>query len=171
MNPLRAFLLVAPLTFLLSTFSGCSSLDSPTGKAKTAVIGSYVATPRQEQVARTKAIHYYGALTPAKKAALAERNVRYLAVVTESPTPDQIALIKKSIKASPQAAADYGVKIPAEGKWELKKPVYCLMVWDTESHQVVGTNCYAFLKVPVAGSMEQFDTYSAQIIAMDDSGN
>ncbi len=42
--------------------------------------------------------------------------------------------------------------------------VYCVMIWDTQSGEIVGNDCYAVLKLPVAGELARFDTYTAQYV-------
>jgi hypothetical protein len=39
------------------------------------------------------------------------------------------------------------------------------MVWDTETKEVVGQNCYAVVKLPPPGVIAKFDTYTAQYVA------
>jgi hypothetical protein len=38
------------------------------------------------------------------------------------------------------------------------------MIWDTQSGEIVGTDCYAVLKLPAAGELARFDTYTAQYV-------
>jgi hypothetical protein len=38
------------------------------------------------------------------------------------------------------------------------------MIWDTQSQEIVGTDCYAVLKLPPAGELARFDTYTAQYV-------
>jgi hypothetical protein len=69
------------------------------------------------------------------KKATLKKKVRYIAVDTE-----------KNEKTSPKA----------------KKAV---MIWDTQSEQVVGNNVYDVEKTPAVGSNAKFETYSAQYVA------
>ena len=36
------------------------------------------------------------------------------------------------------------------------------MIWDTQSQEIVGTDCYAVLSLPKTGTVARFDTYTAQ---------
>jgi hypothetical protein len=38
------------------------------------------------------------------------------------------------------------------------------MIWDTQSGEIVGTDCYAVLKLPAAGELARFDTYTGQYV-------
>jgi hypothetical protein len=42
--------------------------------------------------------------------------------------------------------------------------VYCVMIWDTQSQQVVGADCYAVVNLPAPGTLARFDTYTAQYV-------
>jgi hypothetical protein len=39
-----------------------------------------------------------------------------------------------------------------------------VMIWDTQSREVVGTDCYAVLSLPKSGTLAHFDTYTAQYV-------
>jgi hypothetical protein len=70
----------------------------------------------------------------AHQAALKKRKVRYIAVDTE-----------KDNRTSPNA----------------KKSV---MIWDTQSQEVVGNNVYDVKSPPAVGATAKFDTYSAEYV-------
>ena len=123
--------------------SGMSTAESiATGAAvgaivavTTYIIAKHQATERQRRVAEQRARVYYGRLSPEKKATLKKKKVRYIAVDTEN-----------NEKTSPKA----------------KKSV---MIWDTQSQQVVGNNVYDVEQPPQVGSSAKFETYSAQYVA------
>lgn len=69
-----------------------------------------------------------------RKATLRKKNVRYIAVDTE-----------KNDKTSPKA----------------KKSV---MIWDTQSEQIVGNNVYDVQTPPPVGKTAKFETYSAEYV-------
>ena len=122
--------------------SGMSTAQSlATGAAVGAIVGAtaYViakhqASERQRLVAERRARVYYGRLSSEKKVALKKKRVRYIAVETE--------MDKNS---SPKA----------------KKAV---MIWDTESQQVVGNNVYDVASTPRVGSTAKFESYSAEYV-------
>lgn len=98
------------------------------------VIAKHKATERQRQIAAQRAQAYYRSLPPKKKVALKEKKVRYIAVDTE-----------KDERTSPKA----------------KKSV---MIWDTQSEEVVGNNVYDVAKPPPVGETAKFETYSAEYV-------
>jgi cell division protein FtsL len=100
----------------------------------TYIIAKHQATERQRRVAEQRAKVYYGRLSTEKKTALKKKRVRYIAVDTE-----------KDERTSPQA----------------KKSV---MIWDTQSEQVVGNNVYDVQNPPDRGQTAKFETYSAEYV-------
>ncbi len=104
----------------------------------TEIIAQHVASEQQRAIAEARARQYYARMAESKKIALKKKNVRYLAVDTVN-----------SKETSPQA----------------KKSV---MIWDTKSEQVVGSKVYDVKTPPEAGQTGQFNTYTADYIAMGD---
>jgi len=102
--------------------------------AVTYVIAKHQATERQRQIAEQRARLAYVQMSAERKSQLKARKTRYIAVDTE-----------KDEHTSPQA----------------KKSV---MIWDTQSQQVVGNDVYDLKSVPPVGSTAKFDTYSAEYV-------
>jgi hypothetical protein len=98
------------------------------------IIARHQATERQRRIAEQRARVYYGRLSTQKKMALKKKRVRYIAVDTER---DQ--------RTSPKA----------------KKAI---MIWDTQSEDVVGNNVYDVESTPAVGTTAKFDTYSAEYV-------
>lgn len=98
------------------------------------VISKHQASERQRQLAEARAKVYYGKLSTEKKTALKKKKTRYIAVDTE-----------KSENAPSNA----------------KKSV---MIWDTQSQEVVGNDVYDVGSTPSKGSTAKFDTYSAEYV-------
>ncbi len=92
------------------------------------------ATEEQKRVAQQRAQVFYTRLAPEKKAVLKKRKVRYIAVDTV-----------RSKATSPKA----------------KKTV---MVWDTQSGALAGTDVYDLETPPAVGQTAKFDTYSAEYV-------
>lgn len=122
--------------------AGASTGESiATGLAAGAIIGyaTYViakhqATERQRRVAEERARRTYASMPASKKATMQQKKVRYIAVDTV-----------KDEHTSPQAAKS-------------------VMIWDTESEQVVGNNVYDVKAPPAVGSTARFETYSAEYV-------
>lgn len=102
--------------------------------ATTYIIAKHQATERQRRLAEQRARVYYGRLSAQKKVALKKKRVRYIAVDTER---DQ--------RTSPKA----------------KKSI---MIWDTQSEEIVGNSVYDVESTPNVGTTAKFETYSAEYV-------
>ncbi len=102
--------------------------------ATTYIIAKHQATERQRRLAAMRARAYYSRLSEQKKVTLRKRKVRYIAVDTER---DQ--------RTSPRA----------------KKAI---MIWDTQTHEIIGNNVYDVEAAPAVGSTARFETYSAEYV-------
>lgn len=100
----------------------------------TYIIAKRRASERQRRIAEQRARVYYGRLTPQKKTALKRKRVRYLAVDT-----------MKDERTSPKARKN-------------------VMIWDTQSEEVVGNNVYDVERTPAVGTTAKFDTYAAEYV-------
>jgi gas vesicle protein len=102
--------------------------------AVTYVIAKRQATERQRRIAEERARRAYASMPAKKKTEMKEKKVRYIAVDTE-----------KDNRTSPKAEKN-------------------VMIWDTESEQVVGNNVYDVEDAPPVGSTAKFETYSAEYV-------
>ena len=102
--------------------------------AVTYIIAKHEATERQHRIAEERAQRAYARMSAERKSKMKARKTRYIAVDTEK---DQ------------HTAA------------EAKKSV---MIWDTQSQEVVGNNVYDVKSPPPVGSTAKFDTYSAEYV-------
>jgi hypothetical protein len=102
----------------------------------TGIIAQHQANEQQRKLAEERAKQYYAQMDAQKKAAMKKKKERYIAVDTDN-----------SKETSPQA----------------KKSV---MIWDTQSEQIVGNNVYDVKTPPQTGQVGKFDTYNATYIAM-----
>jgi hypothetical protein len=102
--------------------------------AVTYVIAKHEATERQHRIAEERARRAYAEMSAKRKAALKEHKTRYIAVDTEK-DKNTAAGAKKSV-----------------------------MIWDTQSQEVVGNNVYDVKSPPPVGSTAKFDTYSAEYV-------
>jgi uncharacterized membrane protein YhiD involved in acid resistance len=102
--------------------------------AVTYVIAKHQATERQQRIAEERAQAAYARMSAERKSKMKSSKTRYIAVDTE-----------KNEQTSPQA----------------KKSV---MIWDTQSQEVVGNNVYDVKSPPPVGSTAKFDTYSAEYV-------
>ena len=98
------------------------------------IVSVHQATERQRRIAEMRAREYYERQSEERKAALKKKKVRYIAVDTV-----------KDKDTAPDA----------------KKSV---MIWDTQSEQVVGNNVYDVKSTPEVGQTAKFETYSATYV-------
>jgi hypothetical protein len=102
--------------------------------ATVVVIAKRQASERQRKIAEERAKKFQATLTPAKKAELKKKKVRYIAIDTE-----------KDTRTSPKAKKD-------------------VMIWDVESQQIVGNNVYDVESTPPIGQTAKFETYAAEYV-------
>lgn len=100
----------------------------------TYVIAKRQATERQRRIAEERARRTYAAMSAQKKTEMKKKKVRYIAVDTE-----------KDNRTSPKAEKN-------------------VMIWDTESEQMVGNNVYDVKEAPRVGTTAKFETYSAEYV-------
>lgn len=148
---------------LVCLLSGCLTTENLLTKASNLVagvfnnfsLGAYKATEQQIRVAYQRASGFYNRLSPQERQTFKESGTRYLAVRTSDPTPAQQTEIRKNMQKS---KSRYASPTKAPGK------IYCVMIWDTQSQEIVGTNCYAVLNLPAPDTVAHFDTYTAQYV-------
>lgn len=70
-------------------------------------------------------------------------------------------LHKKQVDAKSAAAAK-GTQL--SNRWVPSSQLRCVMVFDTQSKQFVGSGCYVIGSLPPAGTMAKFDTFSAEFV-------
>lgn len=148
---------ILPLLAASLLFSGCQTAGSFFALTRDFAVGIYQATARQIQVADQRGGDFFSRLSPVQKKEFAESGSRYLAVRTEDPTPAQRTQIRNDMR---KPVSRYQAGAAAPGK------VYCVMIWDTETRQIVGTDCYAVISLPAAGQVARFDAYTAQYVGM-----
>ena len=147
-------------TYLLGAvllLSGCATAGKLLSLVNNWAVGAYRATARQIQVADQRASTLFDRMPASKKQALKDEGVRYLAVRTDDPNPEQMKEIRRNMS---KPSGGYGATTTSAAP----KKVYCVMIWDTQTREVVGTDCYAVLKLPPPDEPARFDTYTAQYV-------
>jgi hypothetical protein len=109
---------------------------------------SYAYTPTEEQQARAKqqVKAYLLAVTKRRKHPATHR---YISVETLRPTKKQLEDFAR--KQQPGRPVD-----PAQ--------LHCLMVYDTQSREFVGSGCYVISTEPLAGAVTKFESVSAEFV-------
>jgi hypothetical protein len=116
-------------------------------------------TPEQQAVAQRNVDTYLshaGKNRPAPKS-------RYLAVQTLNPVVKQkLIYVSKKTKAAMDAEKD-GRKLPS--RWVETDQLRCLMVFDTQSKQFVGSGCYVVGDLPSEGQLVEFESVTAEFVS------
>jgi hypothetical protein len=119
----------------------------------------YTPTPDQVAAAKKQVQKYFVAVRKARRHA-AKR--RYIAVQTLNPTKEQLGDYKKKRAEAQNAAAGGGGQM--SNRWVASDKLRCVMLFDTQSKQFVGSGCYVIAGKPPSGTVAKFDTYSAEFV-------
>ena len=152
---MKPFSYLCAALWLSSVLCGCETTRKFWTAVNNLAVGVYKATPHQTELADQRASAAFEQFSAQEKRALEESGTRYLAVRTADPTPAQWTEIRRDMQ---KPGSRYSGPAKAPGK------IYCVMIWDTQSREIVGTDCYAVLKLPPAGELARFDTYTAQYV-------
>jgi len=120
---------------------------------------SYAPTPAQAETAKTRVQNYLIAVGKHKRRPATHR---YIAVETLKPTQRQLADYAKRQAEAKTAAATGGAQM--SNRWVPQNQLRCLMVFDTQSKQFVGSGCYVLGTLPPVGTVAKFDTFSAEFV-------
>lgn len=120
---------------------------------------SYTPTPDQATTARKRVKDYLVAVQKGRRRAATHR---YIAVETLKPTKKQLEDYAKKRSNARSAAASGGAQI--SNRWVQPSQLRCVMVFDTQSKQFVGSGCYVIGNPPPVGTVAKFDTYSAEFV-------
>ena len=173
MKTLISIFAIASAVSALSVFPGCDEVHQGGGASHVSghnyALGRYHATAQQIGVARERARSYYARMSPAKQKKASENGVRYLAVRTLDPSPDQLAEIKRRSAAGATGGLSVGyggtsISGPAPQAGAERARWHCVMIWDTHVEDVVESDCYAVTALPAQGAIVHFDTYAAEYV-------
>jgi hypothetical protein len=109
---------------------------------------TYTPSPEQQSIARKRINDYLVAVHKGKRRAATHR---YVSVETLRPTKAQTEdYLKKRAQR----------KAPEGGTLQL----HCLMVFDTQTKQFVGSGCYVVENLPTPGAVTKFESASAEFV-------
>jgi hypothetical protein len=120
---------------------------------------SYTPTPAQVTTAQKRVKDYLAAVQKGRRRAATHR---YIAVETLKPTKKQLEDYEKKQAKAKSAAAAGGAQM--SNRWVPPNQLRCVMVFDTQSKQFVGSGCYLIGNPPPIGTVAKFDTYSAEFV-------
>src|SRR5437764_2285158 len=114
---------------------------------------SYPFSPEQQRVAQKEVTSYLAAVNNHRRRAAKHRCI---AVETLRPTKSQREdYLKRRAEAKGARLAARSVD---------PEQLRCLMVFDTQKKQFVGSGCYVVERLPSTGTVERFDTVSAEFV-------
>jgi hypothetical protein len=116
----------------------------------------YTPTPEQKAVAQKRVKEYLVAVTKGRRRAATHRCI---AVETLKPTKTQLA---DYVKKREQAKSAAGSQL--SNRWVEPSQLRCVMLFDTQSKQFVGSGCYVVGTVPPVGTVAKFETVSAEYV-------
>jgi hypothetical protein len=119
----------------------------------------YTPTPEQKAAAQKQVQEYLAAVRKGRKHAASHR---YIAVQTLHPTKKQLQDYVNKRAAAKSAAANGETKL--SNRWVEPGKLRCMMVFDTQSKQFVGSGCYVIASAPPAGSTARFETFTAEFV-------
>jgi hypothetical protein len=120
---------------------------------------AYVATDEQNAEAK-KCVRNYYAATQSNQHRTAKK--RYIAVQTLRPSKRQIADYEQ--KRREAAAAVQSAQENLSAHWVAPESLKCVMIFDTQTKQFVGSNCYAVGTLPAIGDSVKFETFTAEFV-------
>ena len=107
---------------------------------------SYAPTPEQQAYAEQQVKKY---LATVRKRQRHPATHRYISVETLRPTKEQLADYRKRLRQA----------LPST-----PSQLRCLMVFDTQTEQFVGSGCYVVASEPAVGEVDRFETASAEFV-------
>jgi hypothetical protein len=114
----------------------------------------YTPTPEQQEVAKKRVKTYYVAIRKGRRRPATHR---YIAVETLRPTKKQREeYLKKRLAAKKARGQSSRAAEPGQ--------LRCVMVFDTQKQQFVGSSCYLIENLPSAGTVSQFESVSAEYV-------
>jgi hypothetical protein len=141
------------------TMWGCSSIRQSNVLHNLYLI---ICKPTQEQQAVAQT-NVQKALSPSNKAGRPIPKSRYIAVQTLDPVVKQkLIYVSKKTKAAIETEQN-GQKLPAS--WVDTDQLRCLMVFDTQSKEFVGTGCYVVGSLPDDGQLVEFESVTAEFVS------
>ena len=119
----------------------------------------YIPTPEQKAAAQKQVQLYLAAVKKGRKHAASHR---YIAVQTLHPTKKQLQDYVNKRAAVKSAAANGETQL--SNRWVEPDRLRCMMVFDTQSRQFVGSGCYVVASTPPAGTTARFETFTAEFV-------
>ena len=143
---------------LVAILCGCSNLEQSNVLHNLYLI-ICKPSPEQQGTAQQRVQHY---LSSVKEGHQPAPKHRYIAIQTLNPTVKQkLIYVTKKTKAKMAAEAN---KETLPASWVETEQLRCLMVYDTESAEFVGSGCYVVGSLPAPGTLAKFESVTAEFV-------
>ncbi|MBV9391141.1 MAG: hypothetical protein JOY96_04530, partial [Verrucomicrobia bacterium] len=113
----------------------------------------YLPTPEQRKTALQRVAAFFEAIFHHRQSAPKHH---YIAIETLRPNSRQLSLYNFRRAAAIREAQAKKTKLASH--WVAPKELHCVMLFDTQSLQLVGNNCYLIPHIPPNGETVRFDT-------------
>ena len=127
---------------VLVFIGGCAS--TPELPVADASVATLPASEEQVMIAQRRAEAIYSGWTEEEKAKFKKRPSTLLAV--------------RSLNFSPEQAALLGAKVPSPDS------AVCVLLWDSKTEKIVGTECFVVVAPPAQGETVRFGSSTAQFV-------
>lgn len=116
-------------------------------------------SPDQQKAGQEAVNHYFAAVEKHEKP---RTQHRYVAVRTLDPNPKQKAkYLQVKADAEKKAASE---NRPLGPEWTDPSQLHCIMVFDTQTREVVGSGCYVVSSLPAVGEVKTFEGFDAEYV-------
>lgn len=154
----RHHLFFAGLAGLALFLNGCGDFGGHYGLGRF-VLAICKISPEQKQDAQERVNRYFAAVANHQKPRPWRR---YIAVQTLDPNPKQVTKYLQTRAAAQKKATSEDRTLGPE--WTEPSQVHCIMVFDVQTREFVGSGCYVVSSLPAIGQVTTFETYSAQFV-------
>lgn len=117
-------------------------------------------SPEQQAAAEKEVQRYTEAVQKGKRPPAKHR---YIAVRTLDPNAKQRATYLKKREAEKKWNESEHFLLSPE--WVEPERLHCVMVFDTDSKQFVGSGCYVVSELPAEGQVAKFESYTAEYVS------
>jgi hypothetical protein len=150
--------LAISFAFVVLLSSGCEGLLDY-GSTQEAYLGVYKYSLQQRRTAEMQVQRYNDAV---KRGTRARAKARYIAVQTLD--PDRAAREHYAKQRESERRTDEALRHTlASGRVEPDK-IHCLMVFDTQAKEFVGSGCYVVASLPESGQVVRFEAVTAEFV-------
>jgi hypothetical protein len=148
---------------VLAWSSGCTTTSRGYASLKHLVLVICKISPEQKAAAQEHVDHYFSEVNRHEKP---RPHKRYVSVQTLDPNPKQTAKYLQTREKEEKKATEAGQTLSPDWTTDPSQ-LHCVMVFDIEEKQFVGSGCYVVSSLPTPGQTVSFETFSTQYIGAE----